>query len=87
MNDRVEIFWVSVGSVLFSLIVVGDKGHRRPGPSLQENFSLSLMKAIGRKSKNTLTSLPKSSPPRSQKHVSKSTHGRLGILHPDRRRQ
>ena len=67
MNDRVEIFWVSVGSVLFSLIVVGDKGHRRPGPSLQENFSLSLMKAIGRKSKNTLTSAPEKFAPEESK--------------------
>ncbi len=41
-------------------IVVDDERHRRTGPSLQENFPLSLTKAIGRKSKNTLTSLPRS---------------------------
>ncbi len=60
MNDRVGIFWVYIGSFLFSPIVVDDERHRRTGPSLQENFPLSLTKAIGRKSKNTLTSLPRS---------------------------
>ena len=84
MDDRVEIFWAYVGSFLLSLIVVDDETSR---PEPAREILAEPHESDWQGTQKALTSSPKSSPPRTQKHDSKSTHGKLGILHPDRRRQ